>query len=108
MALYGSLSLRALSLLTRKTLGINFSLHAVRSPATIPSKPPLLRLADQALAGFHPLRPLSPAPVVQAALFCRETSLGQSGVDNGCCDASATAGNDGLRGVDVLGREDFL
>jgi hypothetical protein len=86
-----------------QTLGINF-LHSVPS---LPA-PPLLRLADQALGGLHSLRPLGPAPVVQAALFYGEPSLGQSGVDNGCRDAGAAAGDDGLRGIDVLGREDFL
>ena len=68
----------------------------------------LLALVNQVLRRLHSLRPLGPASVVQAALFCGEASLGQSSVDDGSCDAGAAAGDDGLRGVDVLGREDFL
>ena len=68
----------------------------------------LLRLADQTFTWLYPLRPLSPATVIQSSLFCWKAGFGQSCVNDCRCDTGTAAGDNGLRGVDVLGLEHFL
>lgn len=66
----------------------------------------LLGFVDEALGRLHALGPFGPAAVVQAPVLLGEPGLGERSVDDGGRDARATAADNGLRGVDALGRED--